>query len=97
MQTFRKKVVVEAVQYTGANEDEIAAFAGRALRPLANLSALTDGGLTDHQPRALVIATLEGNMTAQVGDWIIRGVRGECYPVKDLIFRDTYEAVEDRP
>lgn len=30
----------------------------------------------------------------EIGDWIIRGIRGELYPCKDEIFRATYEAVE---
>jgi hypothetical protein len=39
------------------------------------------------------IATLEGVMRGQVGDWIIRGVNGEFYPCKPDIFAKTYEAV----
>jgi len=38
------------------------------------------------------ITTLEGVMTAQPGDWIIRGVKGELYPCKPDIFAATYEA-----
>jgi hypothetical protein len=34
-------------------------------------------------------------MRADIGDWIIRGVQGEFYPVKDSIFRETYEAVDE--
>lgn len=41
----------------------------------------------------LEIYTLEGTMTAQPGDWIIRGVQGEFYPVKPQIFAATYEQV----
>ncbi len=40
------------------------------------------------------IETLEGEMTARVGDWIITGVKGERYPCKDDIFQMTYEACE---
>lgn len=40
------------------------------------------------------IATLEGTMTAQPGDWIIKGVHGEFYPCKPDIFEKTYEKVE---
>lgn len=39
----------------------------------------------------IVIPTLEGEMRATVGDWIIRGVQGEFYPCRDDIFRATYE------
>ena len=40
------------------------------------------------------IITLEGVMTAEAGDWIITGVKGEPYPCKDDIFRLTYEAID---
>jgi hypothetical protein len=43
---------------------------------------------------AIVILTLEGEMTAQVGDYIIKGVEGEFYPCKPGIFEATYEAVD---
>ena len=38
-----------------------------------------------------VIHTLEGDMTAKPGDWIITGVAGEKYPCKPDIFEQTYE------
>jgi hypothetical protein len=38
-----------------------------------------------------LITTLEGVMTANPGDWIIRGVKGELYPCKPDIFEATYE------
>lgn len=40
----------------------------------------------------LFIATLEGEMRADKGDWIIKGVQGEVYPCKPDIFAATYEA-----
>jgi len=42
----------------------------------------------------ITIRTLEGNMIAKKGDWIIRGIVGEIYPCKHDIFIATYEAVE---
>ena len=41
----------------------------------------------------LTITTLEGNMIARVGDYIVRGVDGEFYPCKNDIFLKTYEMV----
>jgi hypothetical protein len=41
----------------------------------------------------LIISTLEGEMRADVGDYIIRGVQGELYPCKPDIFEATYERV----
>jgi len=40
------------------------------------------------------IKTLEGTMRADVGDWIITGIKGEKYPCKPDIFEATYERVE---
>jgi hypothetical protein len=40
----------------------------------------------------LHIPTLEGDMNASVGDYIIKGVQGEFYPCKPDIFEATYEA-----
>ena len=40
-----------------------------------------------------LIETLEGTMRAEVGDWIITGVKGERYPCKPDIFAATYEPV----
>jgi len=41
------------------------------------------------------IVTLEGIMTAMPGDWIVTGIQEELYPVKDDIFRETYQPVDD--
>lgn len=38
-----------------------------------------------------VIETLEGQMEVSIGDWVIRGVKGEFYPCKPDIFEATYE------
>jgi hypothetical protein len=86
---YRKKpVVIDAVQWTGANVDEVLGFIltkGEARR-----------GLTDQN--VILIDTLEGTMRADKGDWIIRGVKGEFYPCKPDIFAATYEpAAADAP
>ncbi len=48
----------------------------------------------DAENDLLVIATLEGDMEASIGDWIIRGTRGEYYPCKPGPFEDTFERVD---
>lgn len=62
---------------------------------------VTDNTVITHlesQPFGIVgyaeIKTLEGVMRAEVGDFIIKGVKGELYPCKADIFAATYEAVE---
>lgn len=43
----------------------------------------------------MIIPTLEGDMVAREGDFIIKGVQGEFYPCKPDIFEQTYEEVLD--
>jgi hypothetical protein len=45
---------------------------------------------------AVVIDTLEGTMIASLGDYVIRGVKGEFYPCKPDIFDATYEPEPDK-
>lgn len=47
--------------------------------------------------KEMIIHTLEGDMKASVGDYIITGIHGEQYPCKPDIFEETYEPVEDKP
>ena len=44
--------------------------------------------------KELVIHTLEGDMLAAPGDWIITGLRGEQYPCKPDIFEKSYERLD---
>ncbi len=44
--------------------------------------------------KEMIIHTLEGDLKADVGDWIITGLRGEEYPCKPDIFEKTYEPVD---
>ncbi|GIQ63703.1 hypothetical protein PACILC2_22710 [Paenibacillus cisolokensis] len=48
-----------------------------------------------HDDGTCTIRTLEGVMKADYGDYIIRGVNGECYPCKPDIFDKTYDKVEE--
>lgn len=45
------------------------------------------------EKESCMIKTLEGVMRADLGDWIIKGIKGEIYPCKNDIFVDTYEMV----
>lgn len=40
------------------------------------------------------IDTLEGEHEAKEGDWVIKGIKGECYPCREDIFNQTYDEVE---
>lgn len=43
------------------------------------------------------IQTLEGRMRGEIGDYLVKGVQGELYPVKPSIFAQTYELAEEAP
>lgn len=45
--------------------------------------------------KEIIIQTLEGPLKADIGDWIITGIRGEKYPCKPDVFVKTYEPVDD--
>lgn len=47
--------------------------------------------LFDHSKTYCIIKTLEGDMTGNYGDYIIKGIKGEIYPCKPDIFEATYE------
>lgn len=42
-----------------------------------------------------IIPTLEGEMKGDIGDFIIKGIKGEIYPCKSDIFKKTYEEVTE--
>lgn len=95
---FRKKPVeVEAMQWDGRAEsatsiiDWILSHGSTARYVCAdrNRCVAYDGD----SPHRIVISTLEGNMTASLNDWVIRGIQGEFYPCKPDIFAATYEAL----
>jgi len=86
---FRKKpVVIEARQFTGEfDSDLIVAWMGLPKTAFVQIEG---------EPPHLCITTLEGVMQANVGDWIIKGVKGEFYPCKPDIFEATYEPLEGK-
>lgn len=80
---FRKKPVeIEAVQFNGWNFGEI-----------YDWMLGFKGVYPSCYEETMTIKTLEGDMTANVGDYIIKGVKGEFYPCKPDIFEQTYEPV----
>ncbi len=84
MKKYRKKpVVIEAVQLTWESFGMCCNFIGR--------ENLADG--TSPDEIVIEIITLEGNHVARIGDWIIKGIKGEFYPCKPDIFEATYEEV----
>lgn len=91
----KKPVRIEAHQWDGVSIGEIMPFfaTGAALPQAPDDGHVRPGiGFTPPDGQ-LHIPTLEGTMTAQPGDWIIRGVKGEFYPCKPDIFAESYNPV----
>lgn len=79
----KRPVVVEAEQFLMSTKDRVFNWIRCTCCP----------DFDEEGEPTLRIQTLEGDMTAVLGDWIIKGVAGEFYPCKPDIFEATYEAV----
>ena len=84
----KKPIAIEAVKWKGFNNDEIKDFAGDNVK----IEVIREGDADRGIPPCIdcSIKTLEGVMTANVGDYIIKGVNGEFYPCRPDIFEKTY-------
>jgi hypothetical protein len=86
MAQYRKKpVVIEAVQYDGN-------FRCLDIFPMSEVGKFKLGQEENGSPY-IVIPTLEGDHKCSIGDYVIKGVKGEYYPCKNDIFEMTYEKV----
>ena len=83
---IKKPVIIEAIQWTGNNEEEIDLFLSGDINE--------DNYCLNPFTNRLYIFTLEGKMEARVYDYIIKGVKGEFYPCNPVIFELTYEEVK---
>lgn len=82
----KKPIVIEAVEWNGANHLITETF-------MKGSGATID--YSEKQLGVIKIPTLEGIMDANVGDYIIKGVKGEFYPCKADIFHLTYDKVDE--
>jgi hypothetical protein len=90
MPKFKSKVVeIEAVQ--------VSLGLGMILDPVPEWikAALRSGDMVQGASHGWLIKTLEGEMRAGPGDWIIRGTEGELYPCKPSVFERKYEPAGD--
>lgn len=88
MKKYKKRpVVIEAARFDGYNADSLMQWVNSSTGYCTAFLSLKDDS------RTILIKTLEGVMTASIGDWVIKGVQGEFYPCKPDIFDQTYEEV----
>ena len=85
IKAVKKPIEIEAIKFTGWNWADCYQFMSE--EPLFFPQEV-------RFEEEIVIETLEGDMTAQVNDYIIKGVQGEYYPCKPDIFKETYDLVE---
>jgi len=79
---YRKKpVVIDAIKLGIDNVDVVCEFC--------------PPGRTEPNSLGVLIKTLEGEMQASWGDFVIRGIKGEVYPCKPDIFNASYITVEE--
>jgi hypothetical protein len=93
---YRKKpVIVEALKWTGKNHRDMFDFLTD--HKFENNTMFTNGNTfyIDYVKveGGLIIKTLEGEHLAEIGEFIIKGIKGEFYPCKPDIFEKTYEEV----
>lgn len=92
IQKFRKKpVVIEALKWDGKNFDDVSNFTQNFHGHKKAYEDAEEGAI---KTGCYYISTLEGDMKASPGDWIIKGVNGEFYPCKPDIFEKTYDPVD---
>lgn len=91
MKVRKIPVVVDALSVSSIIDkvpealSELAIWIADSPERVTSVDLLADG---------VIVHTLEGDMRAEVGDWLIRGVHKELYPCKPDIFEKTYELVE---
>jgi hypothetical protein len=83
---IKKPVKIQAVKWTGDNILEIQKFQKTSDNPNAMYWTKDD---------KILIDTKKGDMLASIGDYIIRGIKGEIYPCNRDIFEETYQEVEE--
>ncbi|MFD7996870.1 hypothetical protein [Streptomyces mexicanus] len=94
---YRKKPVeVDTIQWTGDNETDVQAFTGRQ-----NFYALDDAdraGSDDPEATATVYDKLHSTwVLVYTGQHIVRGVKGEFYPIAEDVLAETYEPADSAP
>jgi hypothetical protein len=97
---YRSKIVeIEAVQLTWKTWSDVCELLGDIINkenPGRDVTTYSDTCGEASPYIELTIPTLEGDMTAKHGDFIIKGLEGEFYPCKPSVFSAKYELVGDK-
>ena len=95
MAKYRKKpVVIDAIQWTG-NDADILVFLAVLEAPMDTVRILpaAAAGLAG-EGECLMIKGCDGMLTAPLGHWLIRGIKGEFYCCSPDVFALSYDRVD---
>jgi hypothetical protein len=95
-QATKKPITIEFIQFTGLNNVEISEWVGQPLKIELESETAYVAGVAP-PIFSLTIPTLEGDMKAMPGDYIIKGIKGEFYPCKPDIFKASYDFAAEAP
>ena len=91
-QRYQKRpIIIDAFQLTKEQFRDLGPFPDWTRPQMQSIFGRASEGLKN----VIYVDTLEGRMYANVGDYIIRGVKGEVYPCKPDIFEASYDLVQD--
>ena len=89
----KKPIIVEAVQVVDGSRETVQKIYELGIGD--NLSGMSVPLLNKTNEITFYVETLEGRMEGHENDWIVKGIHGEFYIVKDEIFQETYEKFEE--
>lgn len=92
---IKRPIVIEAIRITESNIDEVKEFINNDDQ--VSMPFFDNISHPKEKPKLVMwhIHTLEGVMRADIGDWIIKGIKGEFYPCKNDIFEASYYLYEE--
>lgn len=82
LKDLKPETIEKCLRFIHEDGDRDIAMADEQIQPMIE-KVIADEGI--------YIKTLEGTMKADAGDFIIKGIMGEFYPCKEVIFRQTYD------
>lgn len=85
LNVVKRPIPVQAVQWTGSNFPEIKEFTGQKAR------------LSEYESEAIFVDSLEGSVRGTIGDYIMRGIKGEFYICEKSIFEESYRSADIEP
>lgn len=87
----KKPMTIQAIKFDGLNTEEVLKFTNNSVMIDTEIRNCSSDNPDGYDYPCVKVETLEGCMTASIGDYIIKGVQGEFYPCKPEIFLASYD------